>query len=183
MFGVVTANSSTAQIVTAVGACVAAAASLGGLLAIFLEVRLDHKRRRNQATIDTWVGTSEYRRTLREAVTKAIGSEPLDDFAIEYIEADQTTRDALRRLLGGLEHVALGVNTKVFDFKVLDRLSGSFILRTFANSEPFIKNLRSTQPTAYSELEVLAKRIWKYRNDNGTLPTMPREPSWAKQSA
>ena len=87
----------------------------------------------------------------------------MSEEAISALRADPNSRQLIGKLLGSIEHMAVGVNMGVFDIETLDRASGGFIIRTFNQFLPCIRQRQLKQPTIYSEFELLATELCKRR--------------------
>lgn len=153
-----------AGVVTAVATSGAAIVALCGVVAVIVQVHLDHKRRRGQATIETWMGTRDRRRELRLTATKS------RETVFDAASRDDGVR-TLNYWLGDLEFMALGVNTGMFDYETIDRMSGSYLIRTWVWVEPWVMHRREQrQSTLFAEFEELAEQLIKDRTDKNTMP-------------
>jgi len=150
--------------VTAIAAAITAVVAILGFGAVIWQVRLDHRRRRGQATLETWIATRERRLRLRTAVLDM-------DRSPHELSAELETRRALNEWLSDVEAFSLGVNTGIFDFDITDRVAGSFFVRLWNWAGGWIKERQTAaSPTVYRELELLAKRIVEKRRADGTMP-------------
>ena len=68
-----------------------------------------------------------------------------------------------RVLIARCEHFAVGINEKVYDFKVFDKLGGLHIIYLYKKIEPIIKASRevSKEEKPYEEFERLYNRLLK----------------------
>ena len=94
-------------------------------------LKADHERRCLQATIEhvrsirpQW---DEYRRWL----DTDYGPDGLTSETIAKLDSDNEVRENVRSLLASLEHLAVGVNTCVFDKDLLYRMSGTYMVRIY----------------------------------------------------
>lgn len=128
-------------------------------------LREDHKRRRQQATLDYLVRDvrPHWREEIR-VLTRSFGNVvPMSEEAITAVRADPNSKQLIGRLLSNIEHMAVGVNMGIFDIETLDRASGGFIIRTFNQFLPYIRQRQLKQPTIYCEFEMLAIELCKRR--------------------
>jgi len=54
---------------------------------------------------------------------------------------------------------ALGVNEGIFDLELLDRMSGSYVIKIWDWVSPWVTAQRSESPTLYVELETTAEAL------------------------
>lgn len=131
-------------------------------------VQLDHERRRKEATINhIQVIRNEYKTIDTEIITK-YGS-PLEESRIEELINDSDTLPKLVYLLGLFEHLAVAVNTEVFDFDILCRLSGSYIANVYKKYEGYIlyRRTKNCNPKVYIDFEILKDKI-EFAKSNST---------------
>lgn len=121
-----------------------------------LTIKADHERRRKQATIDFMLQVRPIWQESQRLLDERFGEGTLSGEALEEIQKNRDARDVISRLLGNLEHLAVGVNTGVFDRELLFRTSASFISKIYHRLRPHIKKVQSGLPTAYIEFEQLA---------------------------
>jgi len=128
-------------------------------------LREDHSRRRQQATLDYLVRDvrPHWREELR-TLTRSFGNVvPMSEEAMNSIRQNPQSKQLISKLLGNIEHMAVGVNMGVFDIETLDRASGGFMIRTFNQFLPYIRKRQLKQPSIYSEFEALAIELCKRR--------------------
>jgi len=123
----------------------------------------NHKRQKKQATID-------YMNQIRDRYTKIdyslldkFNSTILNQKDIEEIQKNHDLWSDVIYLLGLLEHLSVGVNTRVFDLKVLNRMSGGYIVRIFNQFSLYIESKRKSNPKLYIELYDLTEKLKKLR--------------------
>lgn len=88
---------------------------------------------------------------------------------ITHYKADDCYRDLYnlyRSQIAKCEHFAVGVNSNVFVFDIVDRMAGKYIIFLFEKVEPIIQESRanSYDKKIYCEFESLYKRL-KESND------------------
>jgi len=116
--------------------------------------KADHERRKKQSTV-------EYLNNIREqyrGLTNKLLSK-FDENAINLSEIDAETKVEIKELLSILEHLSTGVNTGVYDYDIIKRMSGSYLVNRYKQMLPYIDNAQKTSRTLYIEFETLCKRI------------------------
>ncbi|CAO3413668.1 hypothetical protein [Azospirillum argentinense] len=133
----------------------------------------DHERRKKQSTI-------EYVNSIREKYRPIVGRLE-EKFGINHVinlsEIDENERRNIRELLSIIEHMAVGVETEVYDIDIVDRMSGSYFLRMRRILDPYISVSQSRSPNNYVEFDRMCDRIRAKRkipNNVGKL-TLPAE--------
>ena len=116
------------------------------------------KRERKQATLDAF---------------NILQSQVLDELnhhsRAEFVEVAQNSRkkehkaqfDSFRGLLARCEHFAVGVNEKIYDFNVVDKLAAAHLIFLYEKVKPVIQEVRY-RPNAekyYGEFEHLVVRL------------------------
>lgn len=86
-------------------------------------------------------------------------------------ENDQEKWNEATLALSRIEHFAVGVNTKIYDLKTLNRMAGGFILEEFSRWKPIIETKRIQTPNSkhYDEFETMCVSLKKLRgiDNNG----------------
>ena len=129
----------------------------------------DHERRKKQSTIEYVNQIRNYYRPLGTKLVKKFGNN-----TINLDQIDDETRTNIREILSVLEHMSVGVNTNVYDFNILNRMSGSYLLRMYHRLLPYIKDRQKHNPTAYIEFETICKKIddlkkINYKSNKGNI--------------
>lgn len=122
----------------------------------------DHERRRKQSTIEYF-----------ENITSKL-------FEIEAVFNSKITRsneninigedaDKLKKainILVAFEQLSVGVNAGIYDFDILERMAGSYLINIFSMFTPYIQETRkdSTHSNSYIEFEHLVNKIKEKRN-------------------
>ena len=119
-------------------------------------IKADHERRRKQATIDFMLQVRPIWQESHRLLDERFGPGTLSGDALEEIQKNRDARDIISRLLGNLEHLAVGINTGVFDRELLFRTSAYFLTTIYHRLHPHIKKAQTSLPTAYIEFEQLA---------------------------
>lgn len=129
--------------------------------------KLDHERRKKQATIEFYAATIEARQELMDEMPRLHDNDAITGL-IEAASNDENS-DAARNVahyLGLFEMLSVAANTDTFDLETIDRLVGSRILRISEVYSPWIESrLENARPGAkpYGELLRLAKRLREMR--------------------
>lgn len=133
-------------------------------------VRSDHERRRKQSTLEYYTRLQDRHSESRHNLHKTLGLNKPDD-QLPRTEADSiyklpekvTLKNQLMGLMNDYEYLAVGVNTGIFDFDVVDRLGNKSIQAVVHRYKHWIdvaqeatKSLRT-----YGELEKLADDLKK----------------------
>ncbi len=148
--------------VVALAAVIVNIAMVAGLV---WQTRLDHNRRRKQATIDHWTNDTRVRYlALRDLVEdrRPKGSPAVsDDELVELATGDDADADmqhAVRDYLNSIEWLAVGVNTDVFDKTIVQRLAARRLVDTWDGFDGYIHARRDElqQESLYEEFETLA---------------------------
>ena len=116
--------------------------------------RADHDRQKKQATI-------EYYNSL-----SSDSYEFLDDIKgrkldLSLVNSDKTLRKSVIRYLSHLERLSVGVRNDVYDFNIINLMSGRFLIKKYEQFEIFIKESRIQKkaPVLYKEFELLVKML------------------------
>lgn len=136
--------------------------------------KLDHVRRRAQATIDFYRTTLDKRVSLRESLPDDRDAAGVADLVAEAIEKDESdSAHAITDYLTYFEMLATGANAGVFDIDIVERLAGTRILAIVANYKSWIEFRRAkySQPKLYQELVTLGDEIRDRRSLEQTAPT------------
>jgi hypothetical protein len=130
-------------------------------------VKMDHDRRKMQATIDFYAATIEKRTALSTKLPSDRDSEGTARFVKKYLRSDgQHARD-LTDYLGFFELLATGVNTDTLDFKVMERMAGPRIEAIATNYSSWIayKQKSLNSPKLFCELVDLASEFKVHRDE------------------
>lgn len=133
----------------------------------------DHERRRKQSTI-------EYVNAIRgkySPISRKLEEKFGWDHVINLKEMDESEQRDIREFLAIVEHMAVGVETEVYDVDIVNRMSGRYFLRMRRILDPYISYAQSENPTSYIEYDRMCERIRAKRgtrNNVGRLP-LPAE--------
>ncbi len=126
----------------------------------------ERQRGRDEATINAF---AELQREVlnKEAYVNASVSDILEKH--KKIESDEIDEDweQISEYLARIEQFAVGVNTKVYNLSVLDRMAGSHIVKEYNRFSPIIdyKRKKGNTNKRYIEFETMAKRLKKFNPD------------------
>jgi hypothetical protein len=145
-----------------------------GLVALFVQMRLEHQRSRRMATIEFYRDTVEAREVLRDRLPNDRDAEALTAFLPDPFSSDTPRHHDILRHLNYFEMLATGTNRHgrgrfrrngILDLETVDLLAGPRIQGIWNNYGPFIRGRRllHEEATLYCEIEILASEITKRR--------------------
>lgn len=141
-------------------------------------VRADHERRKKQATLEfvhhvrpIWIET-------KHVLEEKWGNDPLTSKELVLIENDIKLRSVIRNALGSIEHMAVGMNSGVFDKDLLYRMSGTHLISFYDRLHGYIKQKRLLNTAAYTEYEAL---ITDFRERKRNRPETQGDIQWKAQ--
>jgi hypothetical protein len=129
----------------------------------------DHDRRSKQSTIEYMSSIREKYRGLSNKLIDKFGENP-----INLDQLDDITKNDVKELLSTLEHLSVGVNTGVYDFDILNRMTGGYLIKRYHQLLPYITKAQKNSPTFFIEFETLCKRIdedrkSRFKTNNGNI--------------
>ncbi len=120
-------------------------------------LKADHERRKKQATFEfvqkirpAWI-------EARHIIEEKSGDKPLSSKELLEIDGNFQLLKLVRTLLGQLEHLSVGMNSRVFDKDLLYRMSGTELVTIYRRLDAYIKKAQNINPKAYIEYEDLVK--------------------------
>jgi len=128
----------------------------------------DHDRKKKQSTI-------ELCNTLEgQKIFDFIDALPKEKtLKVPTIISDEKLEKDVANCLARLEYLAVGVNSDVYDFKILNLLCGMFLSKVYRQFEHYINHARTAEGDhmTYKEFELLVQKIDKDReiNPNQTI--------------
>ncbi|MEO1264441.1 MAG: DUF4760 domain-containing protein [Pseudomonadota bacterium] len=140
----------------------------------------DHEKRQKQATMEHVTRIREVYVPIRNWLDATFGHRNPVQMAV--LDDQHDLREDVQRLLGTMEHLAVGALSDVFDLDILDRMSGMFIVRLYQRLEPYIEG-RRTDEHAFREFGRLVETIESRRQkqglprDLGAITYAPHRPS------
>ncbi|MCK5728227.1 MAG: DUF4760 domain-containing protein [Methylococcales bacterium] len=141
----------------------------GQLYFLHKTYRADHERRKKQATIEYLNSIRSDYRTLNDKLIDKFSTHP-----IKLDDIDEKMKKDIKQLLSILEHLSVGVNSGVYDFNILHRMSGSFLVGCYYQLHPHISKAQQNNPRYFIEFETLCKKIEhinkeKYHSNDGNI--------------
>lgn len=125
--------------------------------------RANNERTKAQATLDFVTPIRAQWVELKVELDTKLGDgfkyrDPLSADALARIMADKPLRDHLAIFLSRIEHLAVGVDTKIFDKDLVLRMVGAYLVSLFKWAEPYIRaaQVESERRTIYIEFERIA---------------------------
>ena len=121
--------------------------------------KLDHERRRKQATIEFYETTLNKRTELRAHLPYDRDAQAVAGLLASVSHEDDDAGKAITEYLSLFELLAAGVRSGVFDHDVIQRIAGSRIRAIATNYRPWIEARRQlySNPALYQEIEWLAQ--------------------------
>lgn len=117
--------------------------------------KADHERRRKQSTIEYVNVIRERYRPINNSLANKFGG----NHVINLSEIGPSDKSDIIELLSVVEHLAVGVNVKVYDIEVIEKMAGTYFLRMYRRLEPYIVNARNNNKKAYTEFESMKSKI------------------------
>lgn len=118
----------------------------------------DHERRRKQATIEYFDNL-----TLQMYEKEAIFNEKYNELEIEIamLDTDVELHKVATEVLSAFERLCVGINTGIFDFDILDRMAGSYLISIYTRFCPYIekKHMDASKASSYVEFEKVVNKI------------------------
>ncbi|HEX8396377.1 MAG TPA: DUF4760 domain-containing protein [Pyrinomonadaceae bacterium] len=144
------------ELITIMVAVLGTLAAVYNIRLVLKAFKADHERRKKQATIE-YVG--QILREARFKIDARYRSRGVTTEEISKLMENPEDYAEWRNVLGVFEHLAVGINTGVYDKDILYRMSGSYLTELFTIVEPYVELKRKIHPNAYSEFESLAKEF------------------------
>ncbi len=131
----------------------------------------DHERRRKQATIEYF---EEMTSKLYDSQAKFNTKFNQLDIDIAELDSDTELLKDATEILAAFERLSVGVNTKIFDLDILDRMAGSYLVVMYNRFAPYIAKVRTdaSRVNSYQEFEYIVDCIKKKRriiNERGKI--------------
>jgi len=122
--------------------------------------RADHDRREKQSTIEFYNALSTESYDLYDI----FGNKPID---ISSIDSNKVLKESVIKYLGRLERLAVGVNSKIYNFDILNFMCGQYLIERYYQFEKYIEKARhGNNKICYKEFEILVKNIKEHRERN-----------------
>ncbi|MGN1466801.1 MAG: DUF4760 domain-containing protein [Ruminococcus sp.] len=96
----------------------------------------------------------------------------IDDYVARKKDHDKRIEnewESICEALARLEHFAVGINTKVYDLKILNAMAGNQIIKTYLSCKKLIayKRTGTGKENNYAELEKMVCALQKHRKKKG----------------
>jgi hypothetical protein len=129
---------------------------------ILLQIRVDHDRRRRQATIEFFHSSIRpvWRDSLRQ-IRERWGRGPLSEQAVAEVLGDPKANDLVVNLLDNLEIMAVAVHTGIYDKETIVRLAGALLAGVRKKLDRFIERKQKENATQFCEFCKLADECQK----------------------
>lgn len=130
------------------------------LFLIYRTYKADHERRKKQSTIEYLNEIRKLYRPIEYKLDKIFG-----DKVINIDEMSDEDKINVREFLSIVEHLATGINVEVFDFELVNKMSGSYFVTMYDKFVPYIKNIRRIMhnDSLYCEFSKFCNDIEKIR--------------------
>jgi hypothetical protein len=127
----------------------------------------NHERMKKQSTIEYINQLRATYRTLNHELIKGIGADPVGEEKYNKLINDVDMFEKLKQLLGMFEHLSLGVRTGVYDFDMVDLMSGAFMYGVFSQWRYYIDKRRALEngKGRYVEFQWLVNKIESSRQN------------------
>lgn len=143
-------------------------------LSLFISLyynKKDHERRRKQATIEYF---EEMTSKLYDSQAKFNNKFNQLDVDISELDTNIELLKNATEILAAFERLSVGVNTKIFDLDILDRMAGSYLMVMYTRFAPYIAKVRTdaSRVNSYQEFENVVDCIKKKRrilNERGNI--------------
>ncbi|SEQ87475.1 DUF4760 domain-containing protein [Streptomyces radiopugnans] len=148
------------------------------LLMLSRTTRLDHDRRRKQATMEYLTATMDRRRQLREeGIPDERDQRAVSRLIARATAGDEAAAGLIAAYLTTYNSLGVGARSDAFDLQVIDQAWGGSIIATWEGYLPWIEGRRQVrgEPRLYEDLEWLAvhmtpRRIAVPRRAEGDPP-------------
>jgi len=124
--------------------------------------RADHDRKKKQSTIEFYNLISSENEVFSDNINKY--GNTLDFTSVRY---NVVLNKSVKRYLSRLERLAIGVASGIYDFDILNHMSGYFLIRKYYQLEKYIQEVRKVKKrNVYSEFERMIKKLEKCRKEH-----------------
>lgn len=141
-------------------------ALLIAILSLFVSLyynRKDHERRRKQATIEYFEDMTSKLYNIQAKFNIKFNQLNIE---ISMLDTDPELLKDATEVLAAFERLSVGVNAKIFDFDILDRMAGSYLVVIYSRFSPYIDKVRrdASRINSYKEFESVVNHIKQKRN-------------------
>jgi hypothetical protein len=127
----------------------------------------DHTRRKREATINFMNQIRPQYREINNELIQKLGVGAVDDSKINTIIKDEELHAKVKDMLGLFEHLAVGVNADVFDLKLLNSMSGGYLIKINNRYVQYFDRRRRDENNnkLYEEFSRLIAKLKKIRGE------------------
>lgn len=124
--------------------------------------RKDHERRRKQATIEYFEDITFKLYNTQARFNSKFNPQSID---IAMLDTNSELLKDATEILAAFERLCVGVNTEIFDFDILERMAGSYLIVLYSYFSPYIEKIRSdnSRKNSYKEFESVVNHIKQKR--------------------
>lgn len=159
------------QWIIAIATCVGVFITLVGVVVAVWHIRANHERRKKQATIEFYHIIDDHcTESLRQIDKKFPRNNVISVSDIESDKSGDDTLRAIKKYLYHMECLSVGINTKVYDIFVFERMAGNFTVRWFDRLKEVIISFRKDfdsqgcpKSHAYKDFEDVVSRLKEVR--------------------
>lgn len=133
-------------------------------------LKADHERRKKQSTIEYLNNLRTSYRNWNNELIKKFGADPVGTETANKIIEDVESWTILKDMLGLFEHLAVGINTSVFDIDILNKMAGQYLIDVYDRWKVYINERRKDpkRQNVYRDYEILVNRLHSIRKkDDG----------------
>jgi hypothetical protein len=122
------------------------------------------RKERRKATLDYWDEVNQEIKSSKRELKGVLGSSISSEQAQELLTNSEHTVK-VNRLLNIYERIALRVELKDFDIKMLNQLTGANFIAAYEGFQPYIELRRESlsRPFAWIEFERVVQKLQKLR--------------------
>jgi hypothetical protein len=127
----------------------------------------DHTRRKREATIHYINQIRPQYREMNNELIQKLGEGAVDDTKINAILENKELHSKVKDMLGLFEHLAVGVNANVFDLKLLNLMSGNYLITINNRYMQYFERRRreANNPRLYEEFGKLVTNLKQLRGE------------------
>jgi len=83
----------------------------------------------------------------------------------DIIYANKKLKNSVVRYLDSIEYFSVGINVKLFDIEIFDRLSGNDMIDIYYKLKPYIDDQRKLYSFAYKDFENMVEKLREVHNN------------------
>ena len=152
-------------LIAVITAVIALAGVLSNTAHQYKALKLDHERRKKQATVEAVESAARLIRDERKRVEATLGcvhKARLTEEMVAQIEKNEDLRYRVAKLLGVFEILATGARANVYDIPLLHRLAGTYLRGVHYQFELWVIHVGLGQATVYNEIKELVRDFAKF---------------------